>query len=120
MGFKIAAAVAALAFVTSPAFAGDPSGTGRGNPGYFFDNENSDLLFTKPGVVGMANSGPDTNGSQFFITFAPAAHLNGNYTIFGQVISGLDVAEQLTPRDPVQGVYLPPGDAILNVTIEEK
>jgi cyclophilin family peptidyl-prolyl cis-trans isomerase/protein-disulfide isomerase len=100
--------------------AGDPSGTGRGNPGYLFNNESSDLLFNKPGVVGMANSGPDTNGSQFFITFAPAAHLNGFFTIFGQVISGLDVAEQLTPRDPSQGGYLPPGDAILNVTIEEK
>ena len=100
--------------------AGDPSGTGRGNPGYLFQNESSDLLFSKPGVVGMANSGPDTNGSQFFITFAPASHLNGNFTIFGQVISGLDVAEQLTPRDPTQGVYLPPGDVILKVTIEEK
>ena len=100
--------------------AGDPSGTGRGNPGYLFQNESSDLLFSKPGVVGMANSGPDTNGSQFFITFAPAAHLNGNFTIFGQVISGLDVAEQLTPRDPSQGGFLPAGDAILHVTIEEK
>lgn len=100
--------------------AGDPSGTGRGNPGYFFDNETNDLLFSKPGMVGMANSGKDTNGSQFFITFAPVSHLNGAYTIFGQVLSGLDVAEQLTPRDPSQGGYLPPGDVILHVTIEEK
>lgn len=100
--------------------AGDPSGTGRGNPGYFFDNETSDLLFTKPGMVGMANSGPNSNGSQFFITFSPAAHLNGYYTIFGQVIRGLDVAEQLTPRDPSQGGFLPAGDLILRVTIEEK
>lgn len=100
--------------------AGDPSGTGRGNPGYFFDNENSDLLFTRPGMVGMANSGPNTNGSQFFITFAPAAHLNGYYTIFGQVIRGLDVAEQLSPRDPSLGGFLPAGDLILRVTIEEK
>lgn len=100
--------------------AGDPSGTGRGNPGYFFKTEVSDLLFTKPGLVGMANSGPDTNGSQFFITFAPAAHLNGAYTIFGQVISGLEVAEQLTPRDPAQYGALAPGDLILKVTIEEK
>lgn len=100
--------------------AGDPSGTGRGNPGYFFKNEISDLLFTKPGVVGMANSGPDTNGSQFFITFAPAAHLNGAYTIFGQVISGLEVAENLTPRDPAQGFNLSLGDRILRVTVAEK
>ncbi|NOH03323.1 MAG: peptidylprolyl isomerase [Chloroflexi bacterium] len=100
--------------------AGDPSGTGRGNPGYLFEDEISDLLFNKPGVVGMANSGPDTNGSQFFITFAPAAHLNGSYTIFGQVISGLEVAEQLTPRDPAQGVNLSTGDKIIRVTVEEK
>ena len=83
--------------------AGDPSGTGRGNPGYFFKNEISDLKFDKPGMVGMANSGSDTNGSQFFITFAPAPHLDGGYTIFGQVLSGLDVAEKLTPRDPSTG-----------------
>jgi len=100
--------------------AGDPSGTGRGNPGYFFKNEPSDLAFDKPGLVGMANSGPDTNGSQFFITFAPAESLNGFYTIFGQVISGLDVAEQLTPRDPSQSGFLPAGDLIVRVTIEEK
>lgn len=100
--------------------AGDPSGTGRGNPGYFFQNETSGLLFDKPGLVGMANSGPDTNGSQFFITFAPAAHLNGGYTIFGRVLHGLDVAEQLTPRDPAQGGLLPAGDKIIRITVEEK
>jgi len=100
--------------------AGDPSGTGRGNPGYFFNNEISDLKFDKPGMVGMANNGADTNGSQFFITFAPAAHLDGGYTIFGQVLSGLDVAEQLTPRDPDQGTTLLPGDKILSVEIKEK
>jgi len=100
--------------------AGDPSGTGKGNPGYFFNNEISDLKFDKPGMVGMANNGPDTNGSQFFITYAPAAHLDGGYTIFGQVLSGLDVAEKLTPRDPDQGTTLPSGDKILSVDIEEK
>lgn len=100
--------------------AGDPSGTGKGNPGYFYNNEISNLLFDKPGMVGMANSGPDTNGSQFFITFAPAPHLDGSYTIFGRAISGLDVAENLTPRDPDQGVLLPPGDKIISITIEEK
>ena len=100
--------------------AGDPSGTGNGNPGYFFKNEISDLKFDKPGIVGMANNGPDTNGSQFFITFAPAANLDGSYTIFGQVLSGLGVAEKLTPRDPSQGTTLPLGDKILSVDIEEK
>jgi cyclophilin family peptidyl-prolyl cis-trans isomerase/protein-disulfide isomerase len=99
--------------------AGDPSGTGRGNPGYFFQNEISDLRFDKPGMVGAANSGPDTNGSQFFITFAPLEHLNGAYTIFGRVLSGLNIAEKLAPRDPAQGLNLPPGDVILRVTIEE-
>ena len=100
--------------------AGDPSGSGRGNPGYFFNNEITDLKFDKPGMLGMANSGPDTNGSQFFITFSPASHLDGGYTIFGQVISGLDVAENLTPRDPAQGGVLPAGDKIISVGIEEK
>jgi cyclophilin family peptidyl-prolyl cis-trans isomerase/protein-disulfide isomerase len=100
--------------------AGDPSGTGSGNPGYFFDNEINDLKFDKPGMVGMANNGADTNGSQFFITYAPVAHLDGSYTIFGQVLSGLDVAEKLTPRDPDQGAGLQPGDKILSVDIEEK
>ena len=100
--------------------AGDPSGTGQGGPGYLFNNETSDLKFDKPGMVGMANSGPNTNGSQFFITYAPAPHLDGSYTIFGQVISGMDVVEQLTPRDPGQGFSLPPGDKIIGVDIEEK
>ncbi|MGW8249034.1 MAG: peptidylprolyl isomerase, partial [Anaerolineales bacterium] len=80
--------------------AGDPSGTGFGGPGYAFVNETSDLKFDKPGVVAMANSGPDSNGSQFFITYTETPQLDGGYTIFGQVISGLDAAESLTPRDP--------------------
>lgn len=101
--------------------AGDPSGTGRGGPGYFFRNEIvPDLRYDKPGVVGMANSGPDTNGSQFFITFAPQPKLDGAYTIFGQVIQGMDVVEALTPRDPSTSNDLPPGDKIVSVTIEEK
>ncbi|HET7145046.1 MAG TPA: peptidylprolyl isomerase [Anaerolineales bacterium] len=100
--------------------AGDPSGTGKGNPGYFFNNEISDLKFDKPGMVAMANSGPDTNGSQFFITFSTAAHLDGGYTIFGQVLSGLDIAEKLTPRDPAQGGVLTAGDKIITVEMEEK
>lgn len=101
--------------------AGDPSGTGRGGPGYYFNDEISpDLKFDKPGVVGIANSGPDTNGSQFFITYLSIPRLDGSYTIFGQVIQGMNVVESLTPRDPSQFINLPPGDKILNVTIEEK
>ncbi len=99
--------------------AGDPSGTGNGNPGYFFKNEVNNLLFDKPGVVGMANSGADTNGSQFFITFAPAPHLDGGYTIFGQVLSGMEVVESLTPRNIAEGI-LPDGDTITSVEIVEK
>jgi cyclophilin family peptidyl-prolyl cis-trans isomerase len=99
---------------------GDPSGTGRGNPGYFFKTELSNLLFDAPGLVAMANSGADTNGSQFFITFAPAPTLNGGYTIFGRVISGLNVAEQLTPRNAAENPLAPAGDKILSVGIEEK
>ena len=104
----------------SVAQAGDPSGTGQGGPGYFFKNEVSDLKYDKPGVVGMYNSGPDTNGSQFFITYAPQPTFDGIYTVFGQVIKGMDVVENLTPRDPSQSGDLPPGDKILNVTIEEQ
>jgi cyclophilin family peptidyl-prolyl cis-trans isomerase len=101
--------------------AGDPTGTGFGGPGYAFDNEISpDLKFDRPGVLGMANSGPGSNGSQFFITLAPAPNLNGDYTIFGHVISGMDVVKGLTPRDPSQAMNLPPGDKINSVTIEEK
>jgi cyclophilin family peptidyl-prolyl cis-trans isomerase/protein-disulfide isomerase len=99
---------------------GDPSGTGFGGPGYAFSNEiSSDLMFDSPGVVGMANSGPDSNGSQFFITYTAVSRLNGSYTIFGRVISGMDVVEKLTARDPSQSMDLPPGDLILNVTIME-
>jgi cyclophilin family peptidyl-prolyl cis-trans isomerase/protein-disulfide isomerase len=100
---------------------GDPSGTGMGGPGYAFENEIAPgLMFDKAGVVGMANSGADTNGSQFFITLAPTPHLNGGYTIFGQVLSGLEVVENLTPRNPQQRADLPPGDLLLSVSIDER
>jgi cyclophilin family peptidyl-prolyl cis-trans isomerase len=101
--------------------AGDPSGTGYGTPGYAFKNEISpDLKFDGPGVVGMANAGADSNGSQFFITYAAQPSLDGSYTIFGKVIQGMDVVTSLTPRDPSQSADLPPGDKILSVIIEEK
>jgi cyclophilin family peptidyl-prolyl cis-trans isomerase len=101
--------------------AGDPSGTGFGTPGYAFRNEiSSDLKFDGAGVVGMANAGADSNGSQFFITYSAQPTLDGSYTIFGRVIQGMDVVTSLTPRDPSQNADLPPGDKILSVTIEEK
>lgn len=100
---------------------GDPSGSGMGGPGYEFDNEVvPELKFDAAGLLAMANSGANTNGSQFFITFAPTPDLDGGYTIFGKVISGMDVAESLTARDPSQGGALPPGDKILSVRIDEK
>jgi peptidylprolyl isomerase len=98
---------------------GDPTGTGGGGPGYQFVNEDNDLRFDKAGVVAMANAGRDTNGSQFFITFAPAEHLNGGYTIFGQVISGMEVVNGLTLRDPRENPSYT-GDVIASITITEE
>ncbi len=71
-------------------------------------------------MVAMVNSGPDTSGSQFFITYAPASQFDGKYTIFGEVLSGMDVLKQLTPRDAHPGQATPPGDKLLGITIEEK
>jgi cyclophilin family peptidyl-prolyl cis-trans isomerase len=101
--------------------AGDPTGTGYGGPGYAFSNETSpDEKFDRAGLVAMANAGADSNGSQFFITYGPVPQLDGKYTIFGTVISGMEVAQKLTARDPSQTPDLPPGDVILSVVIEEK
>ncbi len=101
---------------------GDPSGTGLGTPGYVFNDEIvADLKYDKAGVVGMANSGPNTNGSQFFITYAAVPDLDGAYTIFGQVTSGMDVVEKLTQRDPQFGqTDVPAPDKILTVAIQQK
>ncbi|HMX73875.1 MAG TPA: peptidylprolyl isomerase [Anaerolineales bacterium] len=98
---------------------GDPTGSGMGGPGYEFVNEYSDLTFDKPGILAMANAGPDTNGSQFFITFGPAEWLNGGYTIFGQVVNGMDVVNSLTLRDPQQNPSFI-GDAMESVTISQE
>jgi cyclophilin family peptidyl-prolyl cis-trans isomerase len=95
---------------------GDPTGTGMGGPGYEFVNEYSDLSFDKPGVLAMANAGPDTNGSQFFITFNAAEWLDGGYTIFGKVLQGMDVVMGITLRDPETNPTFE-GDVLESVTI---
>lgn len=100
---------------------GDPSGTGKGTPGYYVVTEIlPEITFNRSGMVAMVNSGPDTSGSQFFITYAPTPQFDGQYTIFGEVLSGMDVLKQLTPRNVQPGIETPPGDGLINVTIEEK
>jgi peptidyl-prolyl cis-trans isomerase B (cyclophilin B) len=79
---------------------GDPTGTGRGGPGYQFEDEVDDNpLSHEQGVISMANSGPDTNGSQFFITRAPQPHLDEKHTVFGEVVEGQDVVDAITQGD---------------------
>ena len=98
---------------------GDPTGLGLGGPGYTIDDEfDADLSHDGPGVLSMANSGPDTGGSQFFITTGAATHLDGLHAIFGRVIEGLDVVENITPRDP-QDPNAPDGDRIETILIEK-
>jgi cyclophilin family peptidyl-prolyl cis-trans isomerase len=105
---------------------GDPTGLGVGDPGYSFSNEVTGLKFDREGLLAMANAGPDTNGSQFFITYGPAQQLDAadptreaKYTIFGEVVSGMDVAKKLKPRDPQQNPDFA-GSTINTITIEEK
>jgi len=97
---------------------GDPTGTGRGGPGYRFGDEfDSSLKHDKQGILSMANAGPGTNGSQFFITHGPTPHLNGKHTVFGQVVEGLDVLMSIPARDP--GNVNAPAVKIISVIIEE-
>lgn len=86
---------------------GDPTGTGRGGPGYQFEDEVKDNpLIHERGVISMANAGPNTNGSQFFITHSPQPHLNGNHTVFGKVVKGLDVVDVIREGDKMKKVII--------------
>jgi cyclophilin family peptidyl-prolyl cis-trans isomerase len=97
---------------------GDPTGTGRGNPGYKFNNEITSHRHTV-GAVSMANAGPNTNGSQFFICFNAQPSLDGGYSVFGQLTQGMDVLKKIAPRDPMRSPDFN-GDKIISITIEEK
>jgi len=97
---------------------GDQTGTGRGGPGYRFEDEFTGHRHVT-GALSMANSGPNTNGSQFFICYSLQRGLDGKHSVFGQLIEGMDVLESLTPRDPNQSPDFK-GDKIIRVTIEEE
>ena len=89
---------------------GDPTGTGRGGPGYTFEDETQGSpLQHERGVLSMANAGPNTNGSQFFITHVPTPWLDGKHTIFGKVTSGMDVVDQIQQGDVMNGVSITEG-----------
>ena len=86
---------------------GDPTGSGMGGPGYSFEDETQgNPLRHETGVISMANAGPNTNGSQFFITHSPQAHLDGRHTVFGKVVEGMDTVNQIEAGDVMQKVTI--------------
>ncbi len=98
---------------------GDPTGTGTGGPGYRFADEPGALALKHEGegILSMANAGPNTNGSQFFITYGPTPHLNGKHAVFGRVVAGMDVAKAIRERDPQRDRQ--PGDKLHSIDIIE-
>lgn len=97
---------------------GDPTGTGMGGPGYRFEDEfDSSLTHDSSGILSMANAGPNTNGSQFFITFVPTPFLDQRHAVFGKVVEGIDVLFGISVRDP--GSATSPGDVITTIKISE-
>jgi len=99
---------------------GDPTGTGTGGPGYRFNDEPGALALKhdSAGILSMANAGPNTNGSQFFITFGPTPHLNGKHGVFGRVVSNMDVVRSIRERDPQRDPR--PGDKLISIDIVEQ
>ncbi len=86
---------------------GDPTGTGRGGPGYCFGDEvEENPLKHERGVISMANAGPNTNGSQFFITHSPQPHLNGKHTVFGKVVSSQDIVDSIRQGDTIERIKI--------------